>query len=107
MSILPQSAYHFSIEFTSMLFPTAALEMSEKNLCQIFRDVDNIDWPLIGSKLHLAQFNGKCLRQTLKQWHKNTKGDPWIIWRKLAVVVASVYDSKAGQELRQQAGVGV
>ena len=83
--------------------------MNESTMWAIFRDIKDVDWPLISQKLSLTLMwiNDKCLRQTLKRWYDNNKKkDPWTTWRKLAVVVTSVYDSKAGQELRQQAGVG-
>ena len=85
-----------------------AAEMSEGNMCSVFRDIYDVDWPLISQKLCLNQVyvNDNCLKHALKQWHKNMKGDPWTTWRKLAVIVGSVYGSKAGQDLRQLAGVG-
>lgn len=97
--------------YTCMFFllEIVAVEMSEDNMCKVFRGVDDVDWPLISQKLCLTMtwINGNCLKYTLERWHKNMKGDPWTTWRKLAVVVGTVYGSKAGQELRQQAGVGV
>ena len=89
-------------------FIIVALEMSENNMCSVFRDVDDVDWHLISQKLKLNHvlINDNCLRQTLRQWYSSTKGDPWTTWRKLSIVVQSEFGSKAGEELRQQAGVG-
>lgn len=86
----------------------SAVEMNESSMGAVFRYIDDVNWPLIGQKLHLSpwQFNDKCLRQTLKQWHNKKKGDPWTTWRMLAVVAECLCGSKAGQELRKQAGVG-
>ena len=85
-----------------------AAELSESNMCSVFRDIDDVDWALIGRKLFPTQMsiNDNCLKHALKRWHNNMKGNPWTTWRKLAVVVGSIYGSKAGQELRQLAGVG-
>ena len=76
-------------------------------MCDIFKDAGDVDWPLICRTLLLTQnlINQNCLRQTLKRWYNNG-GKPWSTWRKLAVVVENVYDSEAGQKLRQVAGVG-
>ena len=82
------------------------MEINENNLCAVSQDVDKFEWPVIGQKLHIEQINDKCLQQTLKQWHSNIKGDPWTIWRKLAMIITRLYDSKTGQKLRQLAGVG-
>ena len=85
-----------------------AAEISESNMCSVFRDIDDVDWALIGRKLCPTQvlMSDNCLKHALKRWHNNMKGNPWTTWRKLAVVVGSMYGSKAGQELRQLAGVG-
>lgn len=92
-----------------MFFPTiSALEMNENNMSTLFRDIDDVSWSALSQKLQLNQMliNEHCLRHTLKQWYNNTKGDPWTIWRRLAVIVEGVYGSKQGQQLRQHAGVG-
>ena len=73
-------------------------------MCSVFRDIDDVDWALLGQKL--CQMSDNCLKHALKRWHNNMKGDSWTTWRKLAVIVGSIYGSKAGQDLRQLAGVG-
>ena len=84
-----------------------AAEMSESNMCSVFGDVNDVDWPLLSQKLCLTKewIDAKCLKETLKRWH-DKKWNPWTTWRKLAVVAGSVYGSKVGQKLRQRAGVG-
>ena len=85
-----------------------AAELSESNMCSVFRDIDDVNWALIGQKLCPTQvlINNNCLKQALKRWHNKMKGNPWTTWRNLAVIVGRMYGSKAGQELRQLAGVG-
>ena len=91
-----------------LIFQLVALEFSESNMCNIFRDVSQVNWPLLIKMLQLTEVVDKnCLKHTLWIWHNNnTERKPWTTWRKLAVVVANVHGYEAGQELKEKAGVG-
>lgn len=82
--------------------------MTEYNLCTVFKDVDDVDWPLIGKKLGLTyvSIDNNCLKHTLWTWYNKNKAESWTTWRKLAKVLESIYGCETGNELKEEAGVG-
>ena len=82
--------------------------MTTSNLCTVFRDVDDVEWPRICKNLHLthASIDNNCLKHTLWIWYNNNKGEAWTTWRKLAIVIERIYGFQKGNQLKEQAGVG-